>query len=116
LQEIQQTIAGFGFNGNKNINPNQNHANEKALGHPGRDHGLNLDGGTAFKEFSRNEELEDFENGGSGVGNSRKTPTTFESRLTFNVSMVISMLRISLIGSSKWRISLIICRFRKHNR
>jgi hypothetical protein len=81
LQEIQQTIAGFGFNGNKNINPNQNHANEKALGHPGRDHGLNLDGGTAFKEFSSNEELEDFENGGSGVGNSKIDLQCFNGHL-----------------------------------
>lgn len=39
MREIQQTLAGFGFDGDKNHNRNRNRANEEARGHLGGDRG-----------------------------------------------------------------------------
>lgn len=79
LREMQQAIARLGIGSNKNHYPNQNCVNEEVFDRPGGVHGpVPQQRHQVPEDSSNDEELEDFREVVTAVGEIRRTPTTFE--------------------------------------
>jgi hypothetical protein len=114
IQALQQTVAELGVDGNMNHEYYWNHDHEEAYGHPGGERGPGPQRGHRVFKESYSDKDDHFR---EEVGDRRrpKNSHSFRVKLTFLVLTVISTSRISLIGFSKYKISLITCRHQRHN-